>query len=139
MTVLLSDAGPERRVNLTIANGAHVSSVLELGALRPRGLAVLVPHTWTAADLVIALSANNSAWHLLEDRNGSLIRLSGINTATPLTSVTGVTISGAVYTLSADAWSAGAFPFMRFISVTAGGTTAVNQGADRTITVVALS
>jgi len=139
MTVLQSDPGPERRVTLTIASGEHVSGVMSVSNVRPRGLAVLVPHAWTAADLLIAVSPDNSTWHLLEDRNGGLVRLTGINTATPLTSVTGVTISGGVYTLSSDTWAVGTFPFMRFISISVGGTTAVNQGAARSITVVALN
>lgn len=104
-------------VSATIANGASLSAAVSIPAgLRP--LAIVMPATWTAANLTFAVSVDGSTYNDMYDDLGTEVAV------------------------SADASRFIALPPTLFASVVQfkvrSGTsgTPVNQGGDRTVTIV---
>lgn len=121
----VQSSGASVQLTATIANGAAVSgSVAIAGA---RGVAVQVPSAWTAADIGFDVSEDGSTW-LPVKRLATYIRITNVPT-------------GAAQLLPAPAelWAAGAYAFIRLVSLTVGLETTVNQGAARTLKVIYLS
>lgn len=107
----------------TIPNGQAVSAAIETGVPPTRahtGLpaAVLMPAAWTAADLLVEASVDGTTWFPVFDFLGIRMRI--------------IVDSARVVVL--DASMLWALPRIRVRSVAVGGTTDVNQGADRVLT-----
>lgn len=124
-----NNADPVMRPVITIASGESISNEIDVTALGLRGISVML-HTagWTTADLLIygqVLDGNGDAvgdFVPLRTSAGALVRISGITTD----------ILG-IFAAPAEAWSLGVVNKIRFHSVAAGGTSAVNQGAARSL------
>lgn len=102
-------------VTATIANGASLSGSVDCLGLVP--VAVLMPGTWTAANMTFQGSYDNSAFGNLYDSGGEI---SLAVAADVLQSLTPSSFAGCRY--------------LKLRSGTAGA--AVNQGGDRTLTVI---
>lgn len=116
------------RKDVTIASGAAVSGSIEFGyAAAPRGLAVQVPGTWTAANIGVDFSTDGSTWLPLLDEEGNYVVITGVPTST-----------ACVQTFPADGWVAMAYPYMRLHSRDTADDTDENQGGARSLSVILL-
>jgi len=113
---------PDTRVSVIIANNEALSETLRIGHFSPRGLGVLVPAAWTAADLALEVSQEGTTWVRLYDSIGVFIRITGIATA-----------ESRLYSAPAEAWMVGAWPFLRLASIHPDTGAPINQGAARTL------
>jgi hypothetical protein len=103
---------------LTIANGASLSGVLALG---PRQVCSLVmPASWTAAPLSFQASLNGTDFFNIVDSDGAEVLFPAV---------------AASQFIPVPIGAFGVAPFLRLRSGTSAA--AVNQGADRTITLLA--
>lgn len=116
------------RATVAIASGAAVSETVTLTTTRPRGLAVLVPSAWTAADIGFEISTDNSAWVPLYGDTGLRIKITTIATA-----------ASQLYIAPTEVWAACAFPYLRLASLNTGTGANANQGAARSLIVVLLA
>ncbi len=116
----------DRRVTVTIANNAAVSGSFDpQGA---RGLAVLTPGAWTAANIGLEVSTDGgTTWIPVRTEWGSLVMVSGV-----------VTNAAASYILPPSAWQVGLYPQARLTSLNTSTYAAVNQGGARTLVVALL-
>lgn len=101
----------------TISSGAANSTAIEIAPNLPRGLGVFVPSAWTSATISFEVSNDGSTWYPLRGSDGSLIGISGIQTA-----------AAGLYAAPAEIWVMGRWKYMRLVS-------SVNQGADRELQV----
>lgn len=109
----------------TIPNGASVSNGVKISNIAPRGLQVLLPAAWTAADVAIEVSDNNSDYYPLRVYDQTKVKLTNVPTSSsPLSSCV----------FKGEGWAIGSWKWIRLASVnTAAQDTYVNQiGADRT-------
>lgn len=108
---------------VTIANGESLSSEADLG---PHALVgIRTPAAWTAADITFEASLTSGGTYApLVDFTGTRIRVSNVETA-------------AVRHIAMESVWFGSVQFIKLRSTAAGGVTAENQGAARTITVIA--
>lgn len=118
-------SGSSFRVTATIPLNQAVSSGITLATYRPRGLSVLIPSAWTAADLGIDASFDNVTYYPVKDEFGALLRVSTI-----------VTDAAALYVIPAKVWNVLSADYIRFRSLGVGLTTNANQGAARELTAV---
>lgn len=130
--ILTQDTTARGRVDVIIANGAATSENIfkgdgEITARGFRGLVVVTPAAWTAADIGFEASSDGSAWLPLMDNAGARVRITGVATS-----------AARAYVAPSTAWGAGAFPFVRLVSLNTGTGANENQGAARTLTVVLL-
>jgi len=113
-------ADPPFRQETAIAKSGTQSVGIDISKLTPRGLAVLVPAVWTAADLYFEVSEDNETFYPLYDEEGSIVLISGIATS-----------EARVYAAPATVWAVGSWPYMRLVASAA-------QGAARTLVVAML-
>jgi len=141
MTIISGNPIPEAEVVATIANGQSVSSVVDLRAVPPRGLAIRVPYTLTSStDLIFFVGRNDGNWYLLRDKNGSALRVVGVATSAGVTGLpSDMTLAGDVYTLPSEAWSVAAYSHLRVACVATGGLTLQAQSSGDTLYIVCLS
>jgi hypothetical protein len=114
--------------SVTIASGAAVSSAVDANALGPRGLAVLVPVAWTAADIALEVSDDDITYYPVYDEFGSRVKISNVATAEIRT-----------YILPAAAWLVGAYMYLRLVSIDTSSGANTNQAAARALGVRILS
>lgn len=109
-----------------IANGQSESSVVDISRIRSRGFAVAIrASAWTAANLVVKLSRDNTNWYYVRNSTGDILTISNISTS-----------QDGVYQFDSSVWSAGVAYYMKLISVNTGDSlVAANQGAERTLQV----
>lgn len=117
----------------TIAGGASDSSAIQVGPHGFRGLAVLFPAEWTAADLAVKVSTTeDGTYTLLEtqdaDGNADVVRIKDIATG-----------AASYRIFPAEVWAAGAMPYIKLASIDTADQTAEAQGAARSLIVVFLS
>lgn len=137
---------------LTIPSGKAISYAFPLtliDGVGGRGFALgLLEAGWDAADLIMQVSddanvvtnggtddlksgtfladgVTNANWYQLEDKTGALLRITSIPTTT--------TSLKHVRNLHPEAWAAGVWKFLRFVSINTASTATVNQTANRTI------
>lgn len=113
--------------DVVIANGEADSASIDMSDQPPRGIAVLVPGAWTAADIGFEVSSDDSTWYPLQNDTGGLVKITGITTD-----------AAGYYVAPAGTWAIGGWQYMRLNSLDTGDETAENQGAARTMTVVFL-
>lgn len=115
---------------ITIANGTALGTITEvLHPLSPRGFAVLIPASWTAADLVLEVSMDNVTYYALRDNEGAKVKITGISTS----------LAG-VYNFPATAWAAGAFNWVQVRSVsTSNDANNANQTGAKALTLFLLA
>lgn len=108
---------PTVTVTATIASGASLSGAVDLG--QNRLWAVLMPGTWTAAALTFQASLDGITYYSLYDNTGTEVSWT-------------VAASQFQYELFPAKWLA--IRWLKIRSGTAG--TPVNQGGDRTLTII---
>lgn len=114
----------------TIPSGQSKSGEIPTSERGPRGIAVLIPSAWTAADIGIEVSNDKLNWFPLEDSEGTRIKLTSVPTSAA---------ARPVRAFPAGAWVVGTFTYMRLTSIsTSNEDTEVNQAAARTFFVVPL-
>ena len=111
-------------IQVTIPNGSNVSDPIVLKHLHPRGMDVLIPDEWTAADIGFENSPDGTNWYLREDAAGEPILVTGIETS-----------AAKIRQCPADMWGGGAWIYLRLVSLDTGDASAENQGADRVLEV----
>lgn len=105
--------------SVTIANGASLSSAIDLQDYIP--VRIDLPAAWTAANLTIQVSNDNSTYVNLY-KSGVEYQISGVSTSRGMA----IPLQDGVH-------------MGRYIKVRSGTSgTAVNQGADRTLTIYAV-
>jgi hypothetical protein len=104
--------------SLVIANGASLSGVID--ARGKRLARVLIPATWTAANLTFQSSVDGTNFNDLYDEYGAEVSV--------------MATVGKVAALSSNAIPLSDLMYLKIRSGTTG--TPVNQGADRTLTIV---
>ena len=107
-----------------IANAASISEAIDTGGFR--GLGVIVPSVWTAANIGFYGVSGADEVPLYDDE-GNLIVISGIATG-----------ARRLYIAPSGVWALGAFPKFRLASLNTATGAAVNQGAQRLLRVVFL-
>ena len=110
---------------ITIPSGQAVSGELAIdprvtGMSRSTAMALAMPSAWTAADLLVEASVDGSTWLPVYDSDGARARIRADASRM-------IVLDGSVF------WG---LPRIRFRSVAVGGTSDVNQGAARTLTVI---
>jgi len=110
---------------ITIPSGQAVSGELAIdprvtGMSRSTAMALAMPSAWTAADLLVEASVDGSTWLPVFDSDGGRARIKADSNRM-------IVLDGSVF------WG---LPRIRFRSVVVGGTSDVNQGAARTLTVI---
>lgn len=105
-------------INQSVSNGIDIESVA------PRGLQVVLPSAWTAADVALEVSSDNVTWIPVEKMEGTKVKLLNVpTTASP--SPTRI--------FEAEAWAIGCWKYLRLASVsTSNEDTYVTQAAART-------
>ena len=115
-----------RRISLTIANAAAVSTTFPFNGQRVVG--VVTPGTWTAGDISFEVEEPSGTWVKVVDRGGVLYKLTGIATG-----------AAELHLVSGDANQADlviAGPGDgRIVSTNTASEADVNQGAARTVVV----
>lgn len=115
-------------VQITIPSGSstHIDAI-DLWSLEdPRGAFIKMPAAWTAADIIFQFAPKEDVTDLntLYDATGAEIRVEGIKTN-----------AKGIYHLPAEVWvPMQRMRYMKILSVTVGAATAVNQVANRVIT-----
>jgi hypothetical protein len=104
-------------VDVTIANGQHLSSIANIG--RANVIGIIMPASWAAASLTFRVSIDGVTFHNLYDQAGN-------ETAIPA--------AAAHHAGGLDALSFGSFNYIRVRSGTSG--TPVNQAEDRVIRLI---
>lgn len=128
--ILTQDTTVRSQLTVTIPNGGAFTGDIYAASpeSRARGARImdvaLSGSVWTPSDLVFDVSLDGSQWLPARDNNGNLIRISGIDTGNP-----------GSYSVPASIVTKGIYPHIRLRSVTAGGTTNVNQGGTRSVVV----
>jgi hypothetical protein len=115
----LAQSGPiqSKPVTTTIANGASLSGAVDLGIYR--GFAIQMPAAWTAANLTFQGSSDCSTYANLYDDTGTEVL---------------VTAAASTYIVFS---SPAKFQGLRCLKIRSGTSgAAVNQGADRILTVI---
>ena len=103
--------------NVTIANNTALSAELDLGVSTLVG--VIIPATWTAADLTFQASVDGTNYFNLYDDNAGEVTVKG-------------TAGAYIVMRNLDLWRG-----VRFLIIRSGThSVAVNQGGDRVLTVV---
>jgi hypothetical protein len=112
------------RVPATIAQNAAVSNSIDLRELelRPRGLDVVVPPAWTAANIGVEFSDDGETWYAQRTFEGNLAVITGI-----------LTDAAAVYEAPVEWWGVGTWSFMRLTSRDTSDGSAENQTAARSL------
>lgn len=106
-------------VTVTITNGTSLSNAAQLGGARP--VAILMPGTWTSADLTFQGSFDGTTYGNLYDA-----------------SATEVTVTNAAATARYITLDPSKFASCVYLKVRSGTSgSAVNQGADRLIVIIA--
>lgn len=113
------------RKAVTIENAAAVSSSFDPEAAR--GFAVELPAAWTAADIGIEVSLDDSTFIPLYDDTGTRVVLSGLETA-----------EAGLYLAPPEAWPVGIYKYVRLVSLNTSSGANENQGAERSLTVALL-
>lgn len=114
-------ADPVFRQPTIIAINQTNSAAIGITKLTPRGLSVVVPDSWTAADIYFESSVDGeSGWQRLKDEFGSVVKITGIDTT-----------DGDNYVAPPQCWALGAWPYLRLVS-------SATQTAARTLTVCIL-
>lgn len=108
----------------TIANGAALTGAFDLQSTKARGFAVVVPGTWTAADIAFQVSEDDSTYYKVYDKTGARVKITGIATS-----------EAAVYVAPAEAWAVGVWRYLKLESINTGTGAAENQGAERALTI----
>lgn len=108
----------------TIANGANQTE--RIGTNGFRGLAIIVPAVWTAANIGF-YGVNGADVVPLYDNEGAKVAITGI-----------LTSSRALYIAPASIWALGAFPHFIIASLNTGTGALVSQGALRELGVIFL-
>ncbi len=116
------------RQSATIANGAAVSTAIDVSKLQLLGIAVVVPAAWTAADIGFEVSSDGTTWIPLQDDTGARIKIAGVTTN-----------ASKAYIAPSGAWAVGAFPYARLVSLNTSTGANANQAAERLLTFVRLS
>ena len=112
---------------VTIASGAAVSSSIDLASIVPRGIAVQTPAAWTAADIGLEVSVDNSTFIKLYDEFGARVKVTNVATG-----------AAGVYILPASAWAISVYAYARFASLNTSTGADANQGAARTLKAILL-
>jgi hypothetical protein len=115
-------------ISVTIENGAAVSDGVQLAKLSLIGVAVLVPSAWTGADIGFEVSVDGSVWVPLYDDTGARVKISGV-----------ATNASRVYIAPAEVWAAGAFPYLRLVSLNTSTGANINQGGARSLMLIRLA
>ncbi len=104
-------------VPITIANGQSISGAANLGGLRLFG--IVMPAAWTAASITFQMSADGgSTWNNVYDQNGNEVTVT----------------AGSSRFIALDPATLPAVQWLQARSGTA--SSPVNQGADRSLTLV---
>lgn len=104
-------------IPVTIASGASLSGIVDLGPLRAFG--VLMPASWTTANLTLQASADGVNFYNVYDDSGAEVT---------------ITVAASQYVILA---SPAKMLGLRWIKVRSGTSgSAVNQGADRTMNII---
>lgn len=104
-------------VTATIANGASLSGAVRFGGLVP--ILIVVPATWTTADLTFQVSVDGTTFGDFRDMYGTEIKAT-------------VTAAGNVIQLDPST-----FAGVQYLKVRSGTTSSVvNQGGDRSIVIL---
>jgi hypothetical protein len=123
--MLHNDQVVENDNTCTFAAGQSISSAINLASIGPRGLGLVVPAVWTAANIGFDISLDGETWGPCNDKTGSRFVVSGIATA-----------QFAYYETPAGLWGIGTLPYMRLVSLsTSDNSTPVNQAAARSLVV----
>jgi hypothetical protein len=131
---------PGYRQQVIIANGASVSSVVDLRGISPRGLRVTLPEAWTAADIGIqvseyVLAANEDTGDIPEE-SWELVCTSDASVRALITNIPTSMIVLQTCLVPAAGWVAANYYWLRLESVsTVDSFDGVNQGAPRLLTV----
>jgi len=113
----------QERHDCTIAVGESVSSSIRIDGIGPRGLAVLVPSTWTAANIGFEVSVDDATF------------IPVWNQGQPV-KITDIPVNRAIlHTAPAEVWPMGTFPYMRLVSLDVSDNSAEVQAGARTLTV----
>lgn len=119
---------PVYKPTATFLSGTSVSSSIDMSKLSADGLAIQIPSAWTAADIGFQGSDDDSTWVTLYDKSGTGVKITGIATAATGIYVAPGSVSGILQ-----------YKYLRLVSRnTSVFATAVNQGADRVVTVFTL-
>jgi len=117
------------RTTVTITSGQSVSELVNLEAKQLLGIGVVVPATWTAADIGFEVSSDGgSTWIPVYNAEGERVLITGIDIS-----------AQRLYIAPAEAWVIGAFKHVRLVSLNTSTGAAVNQGAGRSLVFVRLS
>lgn len=112
-------AAPPADFTALIANGASLSGAIDMGGRTLAG--IQIPAAWTAADMTFMASFDGVNYFILRDQTGTEVQLT-------------VAANYLIHTTLAS-WQG-----IRYLKVRSGTSGApVNQGADRTITLVAVA
>ena len=111
---------------LTIESGEALSDTLIVPSPVPLGWAVEFPNAWTAANLGVDGSDDNSNWVPIRDEFGNRVKITGI-----------ITNAVASYRLPIEAMQVGAFAYLRLASLDASDDSAENQLGERSLKVKA--
>lgn len=125
-TIIKNNSDAAFRATVTIASGAAVSSSLKLTGYR--GLAVQTPAVWTAANIGLEVSEDDSTFVPLYDEDGARVVISSVATG-----------AAGLYLMPAEAWACGVYPYVRLASLDTADGSAENQAAARTLKVIALA
>lgn len=131
----MSRVDPANKPQVTFANGANVSSGIELGKLGADGLAIQLPSAWTAADIGFQGSNDDvndvsfvQNWYTLYDHSGNPIKMTGLPTT-----------GGGVFIAPPQVAGILTNKWLRLVSRnTSTFSSNVNQGAERILTVITL-
>ena len=109
----METTGQVNNRTVSIASGESLSGAIYLGGIRLFGL--VMPSTWTTANLTFQVSVDGTTYQNLYDGDGTEVQVT----------------TAAGYTHTLDPALFAAIPFVKVRSGTSG--TPVNQGGDRTI------
>lgn len=116
------------RSSAVIAGGEAISNAVDISKLQLLGVAVIVPSAWTGADIGFEVSVDGSVWVPLYDDTGARVKISGVATNT-----------SRVYIAPAEVWAAGAFPYLRLVSLNTSTGANINQGGVRSLMLIRLA
>ena len=114
--------------DVTIASSGSLSDAVSMEYAQARGVAVVVPSEWTAANIGFQVSMDDSTYYKLFDKSGSRVKISGVGTAT-----------AGVYMAPSEAWCMGVWKYMKIESIDTSDGTAEAQGAERVLSVTLLA
>lgn len=116
----------DNRKSTTFANGASSSGGIDISTWKTMALAVELSAAWTAADIGISGSTDDSTWFPLVDKTGARIKL------------TGVAASKTQRFNGDDLYALVGYRYFRLDSLNTSTGAAENQGAERALTVIIL-